>query len=182
VIDRAALTTQRLRLEPVGPEHAEDLWRATEASLPALRRWMFWAADATRRSTREFAEGAVEEWDQGLAYHFAIRDEAGVAGAVGVEVPVPVRRLGELGYWVASGQAGRGYTTEAGTAVLRFAFDTIGLYRMELRAGVENHASQRVAEKLGFRREGTLRQGCPLPQGSHDGYLYGLLAADPRPG
>ena len=182
MIERAALRTARLRLEPIGPAHADDLWRATEASLPELRPWLFWAADVDLGSTRGFTESAVEEWDQGLAYHFAIRDETGLAGAMGVEVPVPVRRLGELGYWVATDRAGRGYATEAGAIILGFAFDTIDLYRLELRTGVDNRASQRVAEKLGFRLEGTLRKGCPLADGAYDGYLYGLLAVDARPG
>jgi ribosomal-protein-serine acetyltransferase len=175
--DRVEVATDRLLLEPIGPAHAEELWRATEASLPELRPWMFWAGSADPDSTRAFAEEAELEWADGIAFHFAIRDRDGIVGGLGIEVPVPVRRLGELGYWVASGRAGRGYATEAGAAA--FAFDAIGLYRLELRAGVENVASQRVAEKLGFRREGTLRRGCPLADGAYDGYLYGLLATDP---
>lgn len=175
---RVEVTTARLRLEPIGPGHTEELWRATEASLPELRRWMFWAGEAAPGSTRAFTEGAVEEWEEGVGYHFAIRDGDGIAGAMGIEVPVPVRRLGELGYWVASSRAGRGYATEAGSAVVAFGFEELRLYRLELRAGVENLASQRVAEKLGFRREGMLRGGCPLPEGAYDGYLYGLLASD----
>jgi ribosomal-protein-serine acetyltransferase len=182
VIERTALITERLRLEPVGPDHAAALWRLTEASLTELRPWMFWAAQADEGSTRAFVADAAGEWAQGLAYHFAIRDDRGLAGAVGIEVPVPVRRLGELGYWVGSDRAGDGYATEAGAAVVRFGFDIAGLYRLELRAGVDNMASRRVAEKLGFRLEGTLRQGCPLVDGAYDGYLFGLLATDPRPG
>lgn len=176
--DRVELTTDRLRLEPIGPEHAEELWRATEASLPELRPWMFWAAGADPGSTSAFAEEAEREWAEGIAYNFAIRDRDGLAGALGIEVPVPVRRLGEIGYWVTSPRVGRGYATEAGTAVVAFGFDALGLYRLELRAGVENLASQRVAEKLGFHREGTLRRGCPLADGAYDGFLYGLLATD----
>jgi ribosomal-protein-serine acetyltransferase len=175
---RVGLTTDRLHLEPIGPGHAEELWRATEASMAELRPWMFWAAGAAPDSTRAFAEEAEREWAEGIAYHFAIRDGGGVAGALGIEVPVPVRGLGELGYWVASARAGRGYATEAGAAVVTFGFDALGLYRLELRAGVENLASQRVARKLGFHREGTLRRGCPLADGAYDGYLYGLLATD----
>lgn len=178
MIERTPLVGQRLRLEPVGPEHAEELWRATEASLPELRPWMFWAGEADADSTRAFAEGAVEEWDEGSGFHFAMRDGDGLAGVVGIDVPAPARRLGELGYWVASDRAGRGYATEAGTAVVRFGLRTAGLYRLELRAGVENLASRRVAEKLGFRREGMLRGGCPLIDRAYDGYLYGLLATD----
>jgi ribosomal-protein-serine acetyltransferase len=176
--DRATLATARLRLEPVGPEHAEELWRATEASLPELRQWMFWAGDADASSTRAFAQGAVEEWDEGSGFHFAIRDGDGLAGMIGIDVPAPARRLGELGYWVTSDRTGRGYATEAGTMVVRFGLRAAGLYRLELRAGVENLASRRVAEKIGFRREGALRQGCPLIDRAYDGYLYGLLATD----
>lgn len=178
--ERSELTTGRLRLEPIGAHHAEDLWRVTEVSLSELQPWMFWASDTGPESTRTFAEDAAGEWAEGTGFHFAIRDDGGVAGAVGIEVPVPVRRLGELGYWVASTRTGRGYATEAGAAAVAFAFGTLDLYRLELRAGVENLASQRVAEKLGFRREGALRQGCPLAGGAYDGYLYGLLAADLR--
>lgn len=177
--ERVELTTARLRLEPIDPGHAEELWRATEASLPELRPWMFWAAQADAGSTRAFTEGAPREWEEGVGYHFVIRDRDGMAGALGIEVPVPVRRLGEVGYWVASSRAGRGYATEAGSALVSFAFDVLELYRLELRAGVENPATQRVAEKLGFRREGMLRGGCPLADGAYDGYLYGLLASDP---
>jgi len=79
---RIELTTDRLRLEPIGPEHAEELWRATEASLPELRPWMFWAAGSDQDSTRAFAEEAEREWAEGIAYHFAIRDREGLVGAL----------------------------------------------------------------------------------------------------
>lgn len=179
MIDRSPIETARLRLEPVEPGHAQALWEATESSLDDLRPWMFWAPGADLASTREFTEEAVGDWSEGTAFHFVVHDRDGVAGAIGLDVPVPVRRLGEMGYWVGSSRAGRGYATEAGAAVVRFGFEVLGLYRLELRAGTGNRASQRVAEKLGFVREGVLRRGCPLADAGYDCYLYGLLATDP---
>jgi RimJ/RimL family protein N-acetyltransferase len=181
VTDPGALKTARLRLDPIVPHLAEELWAATEASLPELRAWMWWADQTTPDSTREFAEEAERLREEGMSYQFVIRDDAGVAGAGGVEIHGAERRIGEVGYWIRTDRTGRGYATEAVRAVVDFAFAELGLYRLELRAGVENRASQRVAEKAGFRREGRLRQGCAHGQAGYDCYLFGLLATDPRP-
>ena len=181
MIDRTPLRTERLRLEPIGPNLADELWEASKASLLELRRWMWWANEASLESTRAFAEDTERQRREGMSYQFAVRDDLGVAGAMGIDIHGAERRIGEVGYWIHTDRAGQGYGTEAGHAVVDFAFADLGLYRLELRAGVENRASQRVAEKLGFRREGTLRQGCPLGRTGYDCYLYGLLASDPRP-
>jgi RimJ/RimL family protein N-acetyltransferase len=64
----------------------------------------------------------------------------------------------EVGYWVAADARGRGIATAATRAAARWAFDTVPeLARLQLRADVENPASNRVAEKAGFTREGILR-------------------------
>lgn len=176
--ERAPLRTARLVLEPIGPEHAEAMWTATEASLDELRRWMLWAVDATREGTGTFAAEADREWKEGTGFHFTIFRDGDLAGAVGLEVRAPINRIGEIGYWIRSDLAGRGLVTEAAEAVVAFGFEVLGLYRIELRAGVGNGASQRVAQKLGFHLEGTLRKGCPgLPE-PYDCHMYGLLLED----
>jgi RimJ/RimL family protein N-acetyltransferase len=181
VIARRPLNTARLVLEPIGPEHSDGLWKATEPSLRELRPWLVWAEAASPETTAAFAAEAAQDWEEGRGYHFAILETGEVLGALGVDTPLPVHRIGDLGYWIRTDRAGRGYTTEAARAATGFGFGTLGLYRMELRAGVDNLASQRVAEKLGFRREGRLRRGCPGGQGAYDCYLYGLLAEDDQP-
>jgi ribosomal-protein-serine acetyltransferase len=178
MIERQPILTERLLLEPVTPDHVPAMWAATESSLRELRRWMPWARQASRGNSTEFAERAEDDWAAGRDYVFAVMRGGEYIGGVGLH-SYRLEGLGELGYWVRSDMTGEGYATEAGGALVAFAFDMVGLYRLELRAGVDNHASQRVAEKLGFRREGTLRKGAPL--GAEDGYdchIYGLLAGD----
>lgn len=68
------------------------------------------------------------------------------------------RRSAGLGYWVRSGAQGNGLATEAGRALLTHAFASCRLHRIELLIGQENFPSKRVAEKLGFRREGIARE------------------------
>ena len=178
MIPREPIVTERLRLEPVEPAHSDRSWAAVEASLAELRTWMGWALETSRDQTESFVRGAVEAWSAGREFNFAILDGGSVVGGIGLDWPRPDQRIGEMGYWVRSDVTGRGYATEAATAMVGFGFETLGMYRLELRAGVDNKASQRVAEKLGFRNEGTLRRGCPHGTAGYDCHLYGLLASD----
>jgi RimJ/RimL family protein N-acetyltransferase len=182
VIDRTPIATARLVLEPVEAAHADGLWQATETSLAELRRWLVWAEDASADTTAAFTHEAVRDWDEGIAYQFAMVEEDEVVGAIGIDVLRPIHRLGDLGYWIRTDRAGRGLTSEAGRAIVEFGFSVLGLHRLELRAGVDNVASQRVASKLGFRQEGRLREGCRSGTAPYDCVLFGLLATDPRTG
>ncbi len=85
----------------------------------------------------------------------------------------------ELGYFVERSQAGKGWTTEAARATLGYAFEHLGVERVDLQCRADNLASQRVAERCGFRLEGRQR----LRQRKKDGELvdrlwYGLLRAE----
>ncbi|HET7483083.1 MAG TPA: GNAT family protein, partial [Actinomycetota bacterium] len=86
-----------------------------------------------------------------------------------------------LGYWLRSDLAGRGLTTEAAAAVVDFAYSATGTHRIEICAATENRPSWRIAEKLGFEREGILRAGYWVGDASLDVYMYSLLKTDPRP-
>jgi RimJ/RimL family protein N-acetyltransferase len=178
VIPRQAIDSERLRLEPIEPGHTERTWTAVEDSLTELRAWMAWAQETSRDQTASFIRGAVKEWSAGREYDFAILEGGSIIGGIGLRCPRPDRGIGEMGYWVRSDVTGRGYASEAARAMVGFGFGTLGLYRLELRTGMKNAPSQRVAEKLGFRREGTLRRGCPHGTAGYDCYLYGLLASD----
>ena len=65
--------------------------------------------------------------------------------------------VGEVGYWLRSEVRGRGLTGRAVVLVSRWSFEELGCERLQLRADSDNLASQRVAEKAGFTREGVLR-------------------------
>ncbi|MCA1726875.1 MAG: GNAT family N-acetyltransferase [Actinobacteria bacterium] len=181
MIPRKPLVTGRVRLVPVSVEHAEAIWEATKSSLSELRPWMAWTADASFEHTHSFTEFAEEEWAAGREYVFAISEEDEVLGTIGVHVRNPFTHSAELGYWIRTDRAGRGLVTEAGRAVVTWAFDTLGLNRLQLLAGVDNHASQQVALKLGFRTEGALRQAAWSAEEPYDCLIFGLLASDPRP-
>jgi RimJ/RimL family protein N-acetyltransferase len=115
----------------------------------------------TRADAHDWFAITAEGWRAGTLAAFAIFTD-GMEGAVG---GIGVRFLGDLdagcaevGYWVGAEARGRGVATKATRAVARWAFENVPeLARLQLRADVQNVASNRVAENAGFTREGVLR-------------------------
>lgn len=89
-----------------------------------------------------------------------------------LEPGLPQRRAGLL-----PGRAclGVGHATEAARALLGWAFATLDLNRVQAECDTRNLGSARVLEKLGFRREGTLREDCVVDGVVSDSWVYGLL-------
>ncbi|MDQ3877830.1 MAG: GNAT family N-acetyltransferase [Actinomycetota bacterium] len=175
------LTTDRLELRPTGPEMFEGIWSAVKASLNELQLWMAWAVDAKENGTFDFLQKSAAEWRTGNDRHFTLFFRGEASGQCGLTRGDPLLMSAEIGYWLRSDLCGRGLISEAANEVVTFGFEQEGLHRIELRAGVNNHGSNRVAEKLGFTRRGTLRDASRAAHGFYDCYVYDLLVTDPRP-
>ena len=87
-------------------------------------------------------------------------------------------RKAEIAFNLARSHWRRGLATEAALAVLRVAFHELGLNRVEALCMPENLASIRVIERLGMRREGTMRKVHHRYDGFHDMELFALLSQD----
>jgi len=86
---------------------------------------------------------------------------------------------GEIGYWLTPSGRGRGIGSAAVDVATRYAFDTLGIARVELFHAVENEASCRLASRCGFLLEGTARQSFVYGDGlRHDEHLHARLATD----
>ncbi|HEV1997347.1 MAG TPA: GNAT family protein [Candidatus Dormibacteraeota bacterium] len=174
--DRRPIATESMVLEPVEQRHTGGIYAAAHASIDHLLPWMPWAVGVTEEHISGFNQAAEAAWREGREYPFAMVKNGRVVGIA--TLSVSHGGVGELGYWVAGDHAGLGLATEAGLALLRFSFEQLGLYRVELRAGVENVRSLRVAEKLGFTREGVLRNGLDGSEGPFDAVIFGFTPAD----
>lgn len=84
-------------------------------------------------------------------------------------------RSATLGYCFDDAAWGQGFATEAVGALLQWAFDTLALNRVQAETDTRNTASSRVLEKLGFVREGTLREDCVVDGEVSNTWVYGLL-------
>lgn len=141
---------------------AEDDVRALVAALDGeseIARWMHQIPQPyTEADARAYISASTAAWRSGTGATFAVRDDAGtIAGSLGMRVIDAGDDVVEVGYWAAAPARGRGLTTRGLMLLCRWLFDDVGAFRIQLRADVENVASQRVAEKAGFVREGVLR-------------------------
>ncbi len=89
-------------------------------------------------------------------------------------------RRAEVGYVLGREHWGQGYIQEALTALLCFAFDELNLHRIEADVDPRNDASIRTLERLGFQREGYLRERWLVGGGIYDSLFYGLLRSEWR--
>ena len=155
------LRTPRLVLAPVAPADAVDMW--PYVSDPKLPRFMIWEAHRDRGETAAFIDRQGVQLAEGTSITWALRENGALCGLMGLHGIL--RILGawrvdraELGYWLAPPFHGRGLATEAGGAVLAFAYGPLGLHKVTVGCITENEASRRVIEKLGFRLLGEQRE------------------------
>ncbi|RKS77193.1 RimJ/RimL family protein N-acetyltransferase [Actinomadura pelletieri DSM 43383] len=127
-------------------------------------------------------EGVHNVQRHGLGIHLAAigRDGGDLLGTIGLFTVNWDHLTCEVGYGMRPGARGRGHATEALSLVTGWALRECGLFRVELRAMVTNHASVRVAEKAGYVREGVAR-GAERDAGGvrQDMIVFSRIATDP---
>jgi len=168
-------------LRPFHLEDAPETFTAIHESLSDLKPWMSWAYDDySFNDTREFIRITRARWQEGTLYAFAIIDAKSglVLGGCSLSHIHPVYHLCNLGYWVRSSKHGRGIAGRATLLVARYAFEKIGLVRVEIVIAPANAASIRVAEKVGAHYEGVLRNRMVVGSEVQDARMYSLIPQD----
>lgn len=180
-----ALTTGRLILKELEPEDIDAVTAICQD--PGIQQWTMIPTPYTRADAEVFITeiapaGRATGTDAvfGL-YQGATGDLLGAIGLHGI-TPGDGRRVSfaEVGFWLDPAARGQGYMTEAVRAVCRWAFDALGLDRVEWAAFAPNEQSRRVALRAGFTLEGTVR-GKRIHRGRVvDEWTGSLLASDGR--
>ena len=134
----------------------------------------------TEEHARSWIEQTIRDWERREGESaFAVTDGGEVVGAIGLRLlEDEYTARGSIGYWVAADARGHGVATDALRIVSRWALRQLGLTRVELVTDPENRASQRVAEKAGFRQEGLLRGYVQMRNGQRDCVMFSLLATE----
>lgn len=124
-----------------------------------------------------FLAKANEDFRAGRCVSFAISILPGrdLCGAVGLTI-TDMHKHAEIGYWIGVPFWGKGYATEAASAVVEFGFKTLQLNRIYAHHFTGNIGSQRVLEKIGMRHEGRFRQHIRKWDQFIDIENYGVLA------
>jgi len=173
------LVTSSIRLRQFTP--SDIPWIARACDQPEMARFVpVLPSPYTESDAADFVAYTKEAWAESASAPFAIESTRGEPlGAVNVHFSPHDPGLAGIGYWLRPEGRGRGAATEAVVLATRWAFDARGIKRMNLITDPENLASQRVANRAGFHREGVLRAWHPTRKGRRDSVMFSLLPTDP---
>ena len=178
--ESVVLATKRLTLRPLRDDDAAALF-AMHADEATMRYWSTpaWTDrdEAARKIERDRAASR-----QGSAIGFGItrREDDLLIGTCALHAFHRSNRRCEIGYLLAREHWGRGLMREALTPLLRHGFTTLELHRIEADVDPGNVASARLLDRLGFRREGRMRERWFVDGRYGDSEVWGLLEAEWR--
>jgi len=153
------IRTSRLVLRCPRYGDGARLHAAIHASLPELKPWAHWAQkpldpDGYEVSLRQAAGRFLMRQElRYLIFDASQHDLLGSTGFHALDWSVP---KAEIGYWIATPHAGRGYVTEAVKALTELGLDTLGFRRIEIRCDPLNERSHAIARRLDYRLDGRL--------------------------
>lgn len=172
VDDRTALRTPRV-------EDAPGLFALIDRDRAYLRRWLGWVdASATVEHTREFLRGAIAAAEEGKSLILLGEHAGEPCGTVGFNWLDATNGTCEIGYWLRADFQGRGIVTACCRALVKHAFDDLGLNHVRIAVAVGNAPSRRIPERLGFTLDGVLREAERLHGGFVDHAVYTFLRRD----
>ncbi len=172
------LHSARLVLSPIRRDDAAALFALQ--SNPDVMRWWNHPAWTRQAEAREQIDDDLAAHAIGTQLKLAVRESL-EGPLLGICVVFAVDRTAaraEIGYLLAPDRQGQGYMHEALQQVLAYLFGTLHLHRVEAEIDPRNAPSAHVLERLGFRREGVLRQRWRIQGELADSAVYGLLADD----
>ena len=170
-----------LQLHLLEEGDADELFALVDANRAYLREWLPWLDQNTEvEHTRAFIRATRKQHADRNGFTCGIRWRGALVGVVGVHAIDWPNRKTSLGYWVAEPHQGRGIITRACAALLPYLFDELGLNCVEIGCAVANARSNAIPDRLGFAREGVLRQREWLYDHFVDHVVYSLLASEWR--
>ena len=180
--DPYRLIGDRVFLRP--PERGDyEAWASLRAgSRDFLSPWEpSWPPDALSRANfRARVARYAEDWRTDQAYNFFIfaRDETLIGGIGLSNIRRGVSETASLGYWVGEPFARQRYMTSALPLVVDFAFERLGLHRLEAACLPSNAPSRSLLARAGFQQEGYAREYLCIAGKWQDHLLFGVLRGD----
>ena len=173
------LSTQRIVLRPLAGGDIPDVQLSCADEL--TQRWLPLLNPYTLQAAADYCTVIAPRFrESGGGIHLAMADAGSnqLLGSISLKKTDWQALTSEVGYWVSPWARGRGFAVEATRALAEWLLGRQGFERLELRAATGNTASQRVAEKAGFTREGILRNAGFIHGGRVDLAVYSMISND----
>ena len=172
------IKTSRLSLRSISAADVDDIYEIF-SNVEVMRYWStppLPSRDAASKLVAEIHEGFKRH--ELLKWGIALRTDDTLIGSVTIFHPDFTHRRAEIGYALGRAHWGKGYMQEALKAILNYAFTVLTFHRIEADVDPRNTASIHSLERLGFQREGYLRERWQVNGEIQDAVFYGLLKPD----
>ncbi|MED1420375.1 GNAT family protein [Bacillus smithii] len=160
-------------------QDAEPLFNLTDSCRTYLREWLPWV-DSTKavEDTISFIESSKKKSASKNGMDAGIWYNGQLAGIIGLHFIDWTNKKTSIGYWLGEPFQGRGLMTKACIAMIHHIFNDLQLNRVEIRCAVLNSKSRAIPERLGFSKEGTIREAEWLYDHFVDHIVYSMLARE----
>lgn len=166
-------------LRQLQPEHAPALFQLINLSRKTLRKFLPWVDYNTQEEhSLRFIELMLRKADEQDAIAFGIWHNNELCGVIDLHDWDHTLQKAEIGYWIAETHQGKGIASSACKTLVGYAFTAMRLNKVEVRFVLQNEKSAQIPIKLGFTKEGVLRQSAKLHGQYVDMVVMGMLRKD----
>lgn len=170
---------EKLELRLFRPELIDTYFAVVDANRDYLRQWLPWLdTNNAPEDNLGFVKSGLDQYGEYNGLQCAIWYEGVYIGAIGYHYWDLQHGKTEIGYWLAEAYTGKGIMTRCVRTLVDYAFQVLGLHRIEIPCAVGNHASCGIPQRLGFTHEGVLRSAEWLYDHYVDLNMYALLAQE----
>lgn len=167
------------KLRQLQPEHASALFQLIHTSRKSLRRYLPWVDyNTTEEHSLRFIELMLRKADSEEAIAFGMWHNKTLCGVIDLHEWDHSLQKAEIGYWLAPDHQGKGIAITSCKTLISYAFAAMRCNKIEIRFALENHKSAQIPIKLGFVKEGILRQSAKLHGQYIDTVVMGMLRKD----
>jgi len=172
------LNGKRIILRPLRMSDAEKF--LPYANDPILTKYLTFGPPMSLRKEQEFVSQSLSAWRDGTKFIWAItlNDSDEPIGSIDIHELYTKDSYATLGIWIAPVHQHRGIGFEACRLALGFAFRKLKLNKVQYAAYRPNYASKKLAEKLGCKLDGILRQHVRKGKNVYDAYVFSILRSE----
>ncbi len=163
-------------IQLISIDRADELTAAVIKNREYLRNWLVWVTpEFSVKESSEFIRQRLIDFEKNRGISLFILKNGRIAGVLGARDINAADRSAEIGYWVSKNEQGNGLVTNSCRVFIKYLFKHLDLNRIVIKCATENIKSQAIPERLGFKKEGVLRQAQCLHDRFVDTAVFSLL-------
>jgi ribosomal-protein-serine acetyltransferase len=176
---RSIPVSDTLSLELIDDRHAAPLFTLLEKNRDHLSEWLPWVSRMKSVDDFEaYITYSKHRYAEKMEAGYVIMEQGKTIGRTGLYHFNHVDKIASIGYWIGKEHEGKGIITGTCRELINLGFSRLGLNRIEIKCATGNQKSRAVPERLGFKLEGTIRQGELVHDKFIDLYLFSLLKSE----